>query len=118
MSNPIGGDRVKQTAEAEHIGPEYTGDNISAKKVANYVWNGTDWERATPAGGSSSVFGCNDISDPYYGYTNPSGEWQIRKVEASGVSYATVLNNGGVADYVTAWSTKATLTYQRYDEAF
>jgi hypothetical protein len=53
MSNPIGGDRVKQTAEAEHIGPEYTGDNISAKKVANYVWNGTDWERATPAGGAA-----------------------------------------------------------------
>lgn len=48
MSNPIGGDRVKQTAEAEHIGPDYTGDNISAKKTANYVWNGTGWERATP----------------------------------------------------------------------
>ena len=47
MSNPIGGDRVKQTAEAEHIGPDYTGDNISAKKVANYAWNGTAWERET-----------------------------------------------------------------------
>ena len=45
MSNPIGGDRVKQTAEAEHIGPDYTGDNISAKKVANYAWNGSSWER-------------------------------------------------------------------------
>jgi hypothetical protein len=45
MSNPIGGDRVKQTAEAEHIGPDYTGDNISAKKVANYNWNGSTWER-------------------------------------------------------------------------
>ena len=57
MPSPVGGDRVKQTAEAEHIGPDYTGDNISAKKVANYVWNPTGldinnepngaWERKT-----------------------------------------------------------------------
>lgn len=63
MSNPIGGDRVKQTAEAEHIGPDYTGDNISAKKVANYVWNGATWER-TGAGFSPSANITTDISTP------------------------------------------------------
>ena len=49
------GDRVKQTAEAEHIGPDYTGDNISAKKVAGYIWNGTTWERNTGASTNTLV---------------------------------------------------------------
>jgi hypothetical protein len=34
-------------AYSEHISPEVTGDNISAKKVALYGWNGTDWTRAS-----------------------------------------------------------------------
>jgi hypothetical protein len=46
MPSPVSGDRVKQTAEAEHIGPDYTGDNISAKKVAGYQWDGTNWVRS------------------------------------------------------------------------
>lgn len=38
---------------SEHIAPEITGDNIAAKKVANYVWNSgtSEWERMTPAAG-------------------------------------------------------------------
>ena len=63
MSNPIGGDRVKQTAEAEHIGPDYTGDNVSAKKVANYSWNGTAWERET-VGFAANANITTDISTP------------------------------------------------------
>lgn len=31
---------------SEHIAPEITGDNIAAKKVANYNWDGTNWQRA------------------------------------------------------------------------
>ena len=30
---------------SEHIGLQQTGDNIEAKRVANYVWTGTAWER-------------------------------------------------------------------------
>lgn len=63
MSNPIGGDRVKQTAEAEHIGPDYTGDNISAKKVANYTWSGSTWERAGSGFNPNSNI-TTDISTP------------------------------------------------------
>lgn len=32
-------------ANAEHIDPATTGDNIAAKKVAGYTWNGSTWER-------------------------------------------------------------------------
>lgn len=51
------GDRVKQTAEAEHIGPDYTGDNISAKKVAGYSWNSdtSSWERTQTTSGKVST---------------------------------------------------------------
>lgn len=53
MADPRTGNIERATAEAEHIGPAFTGDNISAKKVANYVWNGSTWERAAPATGST-----------------------------------------------------------------
>lgn len=45
MADPRTGNIERATAEAEHIGPAYTGDNISAKKVANYLWDGSEWSR-------------------------------------------------------------------------
>lgn len=56
MAEPRVGNIVTQDSESEHIGPDYTGDNISAKKVANYVWNSStlQWERESSSGGSSS----------------------------------------------------------------
>jgi hypothetical protein len=92
MSNPIGGDRVKQTAEAEHIGPDYTGDNISAKKVANYVWDGGAWNRMVQPGESASYESRNDTtSDPnlvYLGKALPgtatsATSWQIKRYNKS-----------------------------------
>jgi len=47
MPNPRTGDIVAQDSESEHIGPLETGDNIAAKKVAGFVWNGTSWQRDT-----------------------------------------------------------------------
>ncbi len=32
---------------AEHIGADTTGDNITAKKVASYQWDGENWQRAS-----------------------------------------------------------------------
>jgi len=40
-----GGNTVPRITEAEHIGPNDTGDNIEAKRVANYAWDGTNWQR-------------------------------------------------------------------------
>lgn len=36
---------AESITQAEHISPDKTGDNIQAKRVAGYVWNGTDWVR-------------------------------------------------------------------------
>lgn len=48
----VGGNKVPEITGAEHISPEHTGDNISAKRVANYIWNGADWERQSSSGGT------------------------------------------------------------------
>ena len=44
MSNP-GGNTLPRIARAEHVGPDDTGDNIEAKRVVPYDWNGTTWTR-------------------------------------------------------------------------
>lgn len=41
-----GGNTVPSLTNAEHIGPNDTGDNIEAKRVASYVWDGSNWQRA------------------------------------------------------------------------
>lgn len=113
---------VDSITQAEHISPEKTGDNIEAKRVASYGWNPNtmEWERAQSD--SSKTYKVNDIDDTtateYYGKTNANGDYLIQRVTSSVISYATVLNNDGVTDYATAWSTRASLTYGRYDEAF
>lgn len=45
------GNVVPTIVKAEHIGPDDTGDNIEAKRVAGYVWNGSTWQRMTQPGG-------------------------------------------------------------------
>lgn len=40
-----GGNTVPRITKAEHIGPNDTGDNIEAKRVASYGWDGTNWQR-------------------------------------------------------------------------
>lgn len=50
MASPFS-DKSVSLAQAEHISPVKTGDNIAAKKVANYVWNSetSEWERQSSA---------------------------------------------------------------------
>jgi hypothetical protein len=41
---------------SEHIGPNATGDNIEAKRIGNYVWDGANWQRMTqPSGGGGDT---------------------------------------------------------------
>lgn len=56
-----GGNSVPRITKAEHIGPDDTGDNIEAKRVAVYEWNGTNWERS--GGGSSSSSSVTSVGD-------------------------------------------------------
>lgn len=45
-----GGNQQPAIDGSEHLGPDSTGDNIEAKRVAGYVWNGTAWERQASTG--------------------------------------------------------------------
>lgn len=58
-----GGNTVPRITNAEHIGPNDTGDNIEAKRAANYVWNSdtSNWERMSQPGGSSSTGGATEV---------------------------------------------------------
>jgi len=38
-------DNLVPLIRAEHISPDDTGDNISGKRVANYKWDGANWQR-------------------------------------------------------------------------
>lgn len=78
------GNVVPSVVGAEHIGPEATGDNIEAKRVATYVWNpdagvSGEWERA----GLSLVPGVNfnfiDVQQ-----TNSTTETYVFKTGGSG----------------------------------
>lgn len=72
------------------------------------------------------AYKANDIEEAsstltYVGKEDSAGNWLVVKIdESSGTSvqYATESNNSGIYDYSTAWSGRASLTYQDYSEAF
>lgn len=47
-----GGNTVPRITKAEHIGPNDTGDNIEAKRVVPYYWDGSNWQRQPFAPGN------------------------------------------------------------------
>lgn len=74
----------------------------------------------TTSGGPSAfqVYDIEDGTTSYFGYTNPSGDWMVKEITDTLVSYATVTNNGSVTTYTDAWTARASLTFGRIDEAF
>lgn len=90
MSN--GGNWDVRAAQAEHIGPTDTGDNIEAKRVASYVWNGSSWQRMVQPGESASYESRNDTTTDtnlvYLGKALPGSAtsdaaWQIKRYNKS-----------------------------------
>lgn len=54
MASPPDDKNLVSLVAQEHIGPDSSGDNIGAKRVANYRWNGSAWERDTGSSAASS----------------------------------------------------------------
>lgn len=57
----------------------------------------------------------------HVGKEDPDGNWYIQKIdESSGTSirYATIKNNANYTTYSTAWTDKASLSYDTYGTAF
>lgn len=78
------GNVVPTLTAAEHIGLEATGDNIEAKRVASYAFNGTQWGRAP----MSFI----DVSFDYIGFTNAdaNGNYQTWTFKTGGNAGTTV----------------------------
>lgn len=96
-----GGNTVPRVTLAEHIGPNSTGDNITAKKVANYVWDGTNWQRlgVGASGKATSNYAISAISDDgtykYYWFEDADLNYYImRKTSATSV-FAYTKGTGG-----------------------
>ena len=82
-------------------------------------------------GGSPlATYATNDIDDgdtttdiTYIGKETDSGTWAILKIDETTSTlptfqYATVKNNAGTTTYSTAWTNRASLTYQDVSLAF
>lgn len=57
---------------SEHISPIKTNDNIEAKRVANYNWDGAKWNRQVPGMFTAPY-------DSFY-FTNPDGNGNYQTV--------------------------------------
>ncbi len=100
-----------------------TGGSSGSSSIAPFMVDG-----ALPITGSITAsastladFSVNDIEESttsYFGYTKPDGTWLIKSLTATSVSYATETNNVLVTSYTDAWTGRATLTFERFDEAF
>lgn len=86
-----GGNTVPRITKSEHIGPDDTGDNIQAKRVAAYVWNGSEWSRMAQPGETIAyrsklyddgtyVFECE--AEP--GTALSDAEWRITRYDSDG----------------------------------
>jgi len=67
---------------SEHISPLTTGDNIEAKKTANYSWDGSSWQR-TFSGLVPSAF-------DYIAISYPSDTTEVYLFKIGGASGTTV----------------------------
>ena len=89
-----------------------------AKRVDNYVWDGSAWVRDSGAAGAT-VYGINNkeatATYKYFGFQDASGNWYImRKTIATNIfEYV-----AGASAYSTAWTNRASQTYTDYATAF
>lgn len=71
---------------------------------------------------SGGSYGVNNLDDStstiYIGKTKTGGVWLVEKFDEStgAKTYANNSNNGSTANYSDAWTNRATLTYNRFDE--
>lgn len=79
---------------SEHIGPRQTGDNINAKRVAQYVWDGSSWQRMVQPGETvvsvkKTLIDKTTTTDVVYigqadsGTATSASSWTITKVDKS-----------------------------------
>jgi len=82
---------AESITQAEHVGPAKTGDNIEAKRVVNYEWNGSTWQRQVGVSTYSAVaVDATDSGDnPIVAITNSARLYYVA-LSANGANSADV----------------------------
>lgn len=108
----------------EHLAPDKTGDNIAAKRVASYAWDGTNWQRVLvgPNGNLQVISGSAAVrwddtttTNVMYvgralvGTTSSAATWAIKKIDTTSGGIITWAD--GNASYDNVWDNRASLTY-------
>lgn len=114
----MGGNVVPSVTGAEHIGPQQTGDNIEAKRVAGYVWNGSEWQRMTQPGESvpydtlvdDAGAGVTYVGEAAAGSAPGATVWRIQKIDES-ANPVEVRFADGVATFTKEWDERASYSY-------
>lgn len=108
---------AESITQAEHISPGKTGDNIEAKRVASYVWNGSNWQRMTQPGESIAYESRNDTTTDtnlvYLGKALPGSAtsdaaWQIKRYNKSA---GTMTFADDVTTFTKTWDSRTSYTY-------
>lgn len=102
--------------QAEHVSPAKTGDNIVAKRVVGYVWNGSEWERQPVADKTYAVriddtttANVTYIGKADIGSATSSAVWQIAKLDSSSGLIKTWADSNDSFDNI--WDNRAGLTF-------
>lgn len=93
-------------------------DENDAKKVNNYIWNGSSWERDTGGGGSTSyAIRLDDTSTTNVTYvgkatiasSTSSAVWQVQKIDETTGMVITWADGNSSFDNI--WNNRTSLTY-------
>lgn len=108
---------AESITQSEHISPAKTGDNIEAKRVATYVWNGSSWQRMSQPGESISYQSFNDtttdtnlvyLGKAIAGSDATDAAWQIKRYNKSA---GTMTFADDVTTFTKQWSGRTTYGY-------
>lgn len=69
---------IPEIENREHIAPDKTGDNIAAKRTANYNWDGSNWQRV------ATSFFANNYDDMIFTNSDANGNYQILTLKKNG----------------------------------
>lgn len=117
--------------QAEHVSPNKTGDNIQAKRTANYVWNSgtSEWERMTQPGASTSgkatdAYSFQAKSDDgtytYYWFEDADANYYIRRKHKTNLTHTFTKGTGGYSSVYVSSSAgpSGTPTWAAYGTTF